>query len=114
MAFSQLGQEWKAYVPRGQPRSSGVKLGVGEWAWVERTAGESGLCPVGEAVTIETATLLEDEDGNEIAGALERAALWETIAERRGLKVPKQPVRRRPKRTKRTKRDSEPRAESSS
>jgi hypothetical protein len=80
-----------------------VEIQIGQWCWVERKPGESGLCPVGEVVTIEAATRLEDDEGNEIQGGLERATLWETIAKRRGLPIPKQPVRRKPKRGRKTK-----------
>lgn len=103
MGFSQLGQEWKSYIPKGTPRHESVRIGIGQWAWVEREPGESGLCPVGEVVTIEQAIRLEDENGDEIPGALERATMWEVIASRRGLPTPKQQPKRKPKRTKRTK-----------
>jgi len=90
MGFVQVGQDWHTWAPKGSPKDAIQHLRVGSWAWLEEREGESGLCPVGECVTIEEAIQLEDADGNEIHGALTRATRWEIIAKRKGLPIPKQ------------------------
>lgn len=90
MGFVQIGQEWRTWTPSGVARRDAQQLRPGQWCWVERTSGESGLCPVGEAISIELAVQLMDESGQDIPGGLERLDQWETIANRRGLDIPRQ------------------------
>jgi len=88
MGFVKLGQEWHTWAPKGAPKEAAQHLRVGELAWLEENEGESGLCPVGQCVTIEEAIRLNDSHGKKLNGADLRRKRWIAIAKRLGLPVP--------------------------
>jgi hypothetical protein len=96
MTFERIGEPWEATHLYGALKGKPLLIQAMSWCWVEEEVDKSGLVEPGECATIEDATRLEDDDGNEIPGGLERAQLWETLAKRRDLEIPQHLEPKRP------------------
>lgn len=103
MSFHRIADNWQAEHLFGEKKGDPLLIRGGSWCWVEEPGDESGLVEVGECATIEDATRLEDDEGNEVPGGLDRAQRWEALAKQHGLQVPQHLEARRPRKRRRTK-----------